>query len=77
MNEKFCVACGFVLDMPEMDLASMCFSCTAFSTKSLEFLSTWVPATCGDDDCYNTNGEMNLDGDCSHADDFYAVMDNF
>lgn len=78
MNEKYCVGCGFVLDLPESDLASICYGCTAFSTKSVDFLRTWIPATCGDDVCYNVNGEMNLDGEtCSHADDFYAVMDNF
>jgi len=78
MYQKYCVACGLVLDMPEMDLASMCFGCSAFSTKSLEFLSTWIPATCGDDVCYlDEQNQMNLDGDCSHYEDFYAVMDNY
>ncbi len=78
MNEvKYCVGCGFVMEDPAIDLASICYGCSASSSKSVEFLSTWIPATCGDDVCYNTNGEMNLDGDCSHADDFYAVMDNF
>ena len=79
MYEKYCVACGSVLDMPEMDLASMCFGCSAFSTKSLEFLSTWVPATCGDDDCFtDKQGIPNLDGEnCSHAYEFESVLDNF
>ena len=79
MNEKYCVGCGLVLDMPEMDLASMCFGCTAFSTKSLDFLNTWVPATCGDDVCFTDfQGMPNLDGEtCSHLADFDAVMCNF
>ena len=79
MNEKYCVACGFVMEMPDLDLASMCYGCTAFSTKSVEFLTTWIPATCGDDVCYITStNEMNLDGEtCSHYEDFYAVLDNF
>ena len=77
MYEKFCVGCGFVMDLPDSDLVSICYGCSAFSTKSVEFLSTWIPATCEDDVCYNTNGEINLDGDCSHYKDFYAVMDNY
>jgi hypothetical protein len=78
MNEKFCVACGFILET-DLDLASMCFSCTAFSTKSVEFLTTWVPATCGDDVCFTDNqGIPNLDGEtCSHLEDFDAVLDNY
>jgi hypothetical protein len=78
MNEKFCVACGFILET-DLDLASMCFSCSAFSTKSLEFLTTWVPATCGNDDCFtDKQGIPNLDGDnCSHAYEFESVLDNF
>ena len=78
MNEKYCVACGFLMDLPDSDLVSMCYGCTAFSTKSVEFLSTWIPATCGDDVCYlDEQGMPNLDGDCSHYKDFYAVMDNY
>ena len=79
MNEKYCVACGFIMEMPDLDLASMCFMCTAFSTKSVEFLTTWVPATCGDDVCFTDHqGQPNLDGEtCSHEADFYAVLDNF
>jgi hypothetical protein len=77
MYEKFCVGCGFVMDLPDSDLVSICYGCSAFSTKSLEFLTNWIPATCEDDVCYNTNGEINLDGDCSHYEDFYAVMDNY
>jgi hypothetical protein len=78
MNEKYCVACGFLMDLPDSDLVSMCYGCTAFSTKSVEFLSTWIPATCGDDVCYiDEQNQMNLDGDCSHYEDFYAVMDNY
>lgn len=76
--EKFCVGCGFIMDLPETDLVSICYGCTAFSTKSVSFLRTWVPAVCGDDVCYlDEQGQPNLDGECSHADDFYAVMDNF
>ena len=75
---KYCVGCGFVMDMPEYDLLSMCYGCTTFSTKSIDFLSTYVPAVCGDDVCYYNNGEMNLDGEtCSHYEDFYAVFDNY
>ena len=78
MYEKFCVGCGFVMDLPDSDLVSICYGCSAFSTKSVEFLSTWIPATCGDDDCYiDEQNQINLDGDCSHYKDFYAVMDNY
>jgi hypothetical protein len=78
MNEKYCVACGFLMDLPDSDLVSICYGCTAFSTKSVEFLTTWVPATCGDDVCFTDfQGMPNLDGDCSHYEDFYAVMDNY
>ena len=80
MNEnemKYCINCGMSMEMPEFDLLSMCYGCTAFSTKSIDFLSTYVPAVCGNDVCYITStNEMNLDGDCDHEADFYAVFDN-
>lgn len=79
MYQKYCVGCGFVMEDPTIDLASICYGCSAFSTKSLEFLTTWVPATCGDDDCYtDKQGMPNLDGEnCSHAYEFESVLDNF
>ena len=79
MNEKYCVACSMIMEMPDIDLVSMCFSCSAFSTKSIDFLRTWVPATCGDDVCYlDEQNQINLDGEtCSHLADFESVMDNF
>jgi len=77
MNKKYCVVCGFSMEMPEYDLVSVCYGCTAFSTKSVDFLATYVPAVCGDEECYlNFQGMPNFDGEtCSHAEEFYSVFD--
>jgi hypothetical protein len=80
MNEneiKYCVNCGMSMEMPDYDLLSMCYACTAFSTKSVEYLSTYVPSVCGDDVCYlDHQGMPNFDGECDHEDEFYSVFDN-
>ena len=72
---KYCVACGFALKQGQ-DFASVCIGCIGFSTKSLDFLKTYVPAVCGDDVCYlDEEGMPNLDGECSHSKDFDQVFD--
>jgi hypothetical protein len=63
----FCYVCGF-----ESDTATLlCDTCALVHGVSVDF----VPATCGDDVCYLTNDGINLDGECSHSADFYAVFD--
>ena len=76
---QYCINCGFVLNEPESDLVSMCYGCTAFSSKSIDFLRTYTPAVCGDDVCFiDEQGMPNLDGEtCSHARDFCDVFDNY
>lgn len=67
---KFCVGCGIVTDTDFI----VCDDCSFTNDVATSF----VPATCGDDDCYLLpNGEINLDGvDCSHADNFHSVFAN-
>jgi hypothetical protein len=74
MNEMYCVVCGLVINS-ELDHKSLCSGCVAFSTLPFSLATVWVPAVCGDDVCYNNNGDINLDGDCSHYEDFYAVLE--
>ena len=31
---------------------------------------TYTPDVCGDDVCYLVDGELNLDGECIHAESF-------
>lgn len=64
----YCVGCGF-------DTESALFVCESCSVMN-SVPTCFVPATCGDDDCYLLpNGEINLDGvDCSHADDVHQLF---
>lgn len=78
MNKTHCVICGFILEDPSTDFVSVCYGCTAFSSEPDSFLATYVPAVCGDEECFShADGMVNLDGKtCSHAEDFYSVFDN-
>ena len=69
MSNVYCVGCGFNTETEFV----VCADCALVNGIS----ETYVPETCGDDVCYlQANGEINLDGDCSHFNDFYVLFGN-
>ena len=78
-NEKkenkmtYCVNCGFALESDEY--LNVCLCCGAFSEMNAEELATYVPAVCGDADCYLTEeGMPNFDGECEHEAEYDALF---
>lgn len=65
---KYCVNCGYYTATEFI----LCADCAFINDVPESF----VPVTCGDELCYCLpNGEINLDGDCSHADELDAILD--
>lgn len=63
----YCISCGF----NTYTSAMVCEDCSIANGVPTCF----VPALCQDELCYvMPNGEINLDGDCDHADKFYEVF---
>jgi hypothetical protein len=66
---NYCIGCGYITESEYI----VCFSCSALN----DVPECFAPITCGDDVCYLLpNGEMNLDGDCEHADAIYSLFPN-
>jgi hypothetical protein len=68
MNTVYCVVCGIDSETAKF----VCESCAFIYEISEDF----VPVTCQDSECYLLpNGEMNLDGDCEHSDQFHELLE--
>lgn len=64
---NYCINCGYTTDTAHI----VCAECSLLNGVP----ECFVPITCGDDVCYVTaNGEINLDGECQHAEVIHSVF---
>jgi hypothetical protein len=63
---NYCFFCGFDSE----NAYNVCDTCKVMA--DVEY--TYTPSVCGDDVCYLVDGELNLDGECVHAELFDQLL---
>jgi hypothetical protein len=59
---NYCFFCGYDSE----NAHNVCYTCKVMTDVDY----TYTPSVCGDDVCYLVDGELNLDGECIHAESF-------
>jgi hypothetical protein len=64
---NYCFFCGYDTETAY----NVCYTCKAMTDVDY----TYTPSVCGDDVCYVVDGELNLDGECVHAESFWQLLE--